>query len=123
MMTKHEDQQDESNFFKSIAHKYVFALLYTDGNLRMNLLGISKLMYYNEKLATEWRDAIRSYINPISCNVYGVKEANENLMKLYDGMVMPLGKNNALDDLLSGPSTNPLVTLFPFRRKEDESDE
>lgn len=45
---------DNCMFFKSLAHKYIYILLYTSGKTRCNLLDITEEMYYNKQLATEW---------------------------------------------------------------------
>lgn len=82
-----EKQGSEETYFKSVAHKYIFALLYTDAALRKELLGISEELYFDEAKAKEWRNKIVLLIHPDNCSIQGADEANKKLLDLYGRMV------------------------------------
>ena len=73
--------------FKSEAHKYIFILLYTDAKNRCDLLGITEEMYYNESLATQWRNNIYYKIYNGDSNLDSLKNiAIDKLNKFYYSM-------------------------------------
>ena len=43
-------------YFVSEAHKLVFALLFTDKKIRMELLGIGEELYLDKEKAKEWKE-------------------------------------------------------------------
>lgn len=82
---KKEDVKD--SYFKSVAHKYIFALSYTDTRLRQELLNITEELYTDEKKAKEWRNRIVTLIHPDKCKIEGAAEACAKLSDLYKRMV------------------------------------
>lgn len=70
-------------YFISEGHKFVFALLFTDKDIRCVLLGITKELYFDKFKATEWYNNIRKNI----CSIKGCEVAMLKLDQLYHGMV------------------------------------
>ena len=64
-------------YFVSEAHKLVFALLFTDKKIRMELLGIDEELYHR----------IAKIIHPDTCKIEGCEKAIMKLNELYAGMV------------------------------------
>lgn len=76
------------NAFKSEAHKYIYILLYTDGKLRCKSLRITEQMYYDESLATQWRNDIYNIIYNGDSSLDSFKQkAIEKLDYLYNRMI------------------------------------
>lgn len=73
-------------YFKSIEHKIIFALLYTDSVLRERLLGISEKMYINKDEAKNWRNVLAKLIHPDVCKIDGTEEAIKKLNEFYERM-------------------------------------
>jgi hypothetical protein len=46
------------SFFRGGAEKYIFALLYLDTEMRMNVLGIKKVHYEDPEFTKIWRNKI-----------------------------------------------------------------
>lgn len=81
---------DEYQYFKSTYHRYMFALLYTDGVIRRRLLGVSRRLYHNKILAKIWKDRIYTCINSDYFNseeTAELQKANEKLLELYSNMI------------------------------------
>ena len=74
-------------YFVSEAHKLVFALLFTDKKIRMELLGIGEELYLDKDKAKEWHYRIAKIIHPDTCKIEGCEEAIMKLNELYAGMV------------------------------------
>lgn len=51
-------QNEMVKFFKSEGDMYSFALLHTDGMIRMDMLGFNKEHYSDRRKADEWYDTI-----------------------------------------------------------------
>ena len=81
---------NEDQYFKSTYHKYMFALLYTDGVIRMKLLCINTMLYHSEIQAKRWKDRIYACINSDYLNSEETDElqkANKKLLELYNNMI------------------------------------
>lgn len=74
-------------YFVSEAHKLIFALLFTDKGIRMELLGIEEELYLDEQKAKEWHHRIAKIIHPDTCKIEGCEKAIMKLNELYTGMV------------------------------------
>lgn len=73
-------------YFNSKAHKYVFALVYTDKELREKLLGITEKLYLDKNKAKAWRNDIIKEIHPDKCKLEEAPLANSKLTELYSHM-------------------------------------
>lgn len=74
-------------YFVSEAHKLVFALLFTDKKIRMELLRIDEELYLDKEKAKEWHHRIAKIIHPDTCKIEGCEKAIMKLNELYAGMV------------------------------------
>ena len=74
-------------YFVSEAHKLVFALLFTDKKIRMELLGIGEELYLDKEKAKEWHHRIAKNNHPDTSKIEGCEEAIMKLNELYAGMV------------------------------------
>lgn len=77
----------ETQYFKSKEHMLIFALLFTDKELREQLLGISQEFYFDKDKAKEWRNVILKSIHPDSCKIDGAESAVKKLNAIYNRMV------------------------------------
>lgn len=80
------DNSSSYEEFKSLKDKYVFALLKTDGHVRMELLGVTKAMYTLKENADRWK----SNVKEILCDGEydeDTEKALEQLEILYQRMI------------------------------------
>ena len=82
-----EEKFNLSLYFVSEAHMLVFALLFTDKQIRMELLGITEELYFDKSKAKEWYHRITKIIHPDICDIEGCQKATMKLNELYNGMV------------------------------------
>lgn len=87
MEKENKEKYDLDSYFVSEAHKLIFALLFTDKKIRMELLGIEEELYLNEEKAKEWHHRIAKIIHPDTCTIEGCEKAIMKLNELYSGMV------------------------------------
>lgn len=67
------------NYFKDEKSFYEYAILFTDGQYRMNLLKMSRVLYGNKKASENWYLNIREKIED--------KKAIDKLEKIYMNMI------------------------------------
>lgn len=82
-----KQKYDLDLYFVSEAHKLIFALLFIDKEIRMELLGIEEELYLDEEKAKEWYRRIAKIIHPDTCKIKGCEKAIMKLNELYTGMV------------------------------------
>lgn len=82
-----KEKYNLSLYFVSEAHKLIFALIFTDKRIRMELLGITEELYLDKNKAKEWYHRITKMIHPDTCNIEGCQKATIKLNELYNGMV------------------------------------
>ena len=80
------EERLDSDYFKSLAHEYLFYLTKTDGSVRQELLGIKKIHYYDKNVAKMWYNGIRRVIE-VAKGIDIYNQAVANLDKLYKNMV------------------------------------
>ena len=74
-------------YFVNEGAKFIFALLHTDCEVRMNLLGITELHYTSDLLANAWRDYIKIAILRTDFDDDLKTQALEKLGNLYKNMI------------------------------------
>ena len=74
-------------YFKSLAHEYIFALVFTDQKVRQNLLHITEDLYRDGEKARIWRNGIAKEIHPDKCNIPNAADATIKIGELYARMV------------------------------------
>lgn len=79
--------ENNLNYFKSEADKYIFCLLELDGEERMKQLKIYKSLYVNKNAAREWYMNIARNIHPDTCKLEKSVEAMAELTSIYNKMV------------------------------------
>ena len=85
--TQQLNTDGEDLYFKSLVHRYVFALVELDGESRQRVLGITQELYNNKEKAKTWRDIIVKQIHPDYCKIEGAESAMSKLNELYSRMV------------------------------------
>jgi len=78
---------NEDSYFKSKGAKYVFALLYLDGQCRCNILGITEDLYGNNKKAKRWHRRIERAILYNALYLENYEDALNKLEKMYFRML------------------------------------
>lgn len=78
---------EDDQYFKSKAHRYVFALAELDGESREIILEITKELYNNNEMAKAWRDKILKIIHPDICKIDGATKAMTKLNEIYSRMI------------------------------------
>ena len=73
-------------YFASEEHKLIFALVFTDTDLRAQLLGITEELYTDKQKAKEWRNSVAKKIHPDYCKIDGAAEATKKLNDFYKSM-------------------------------------
>ena len=73
-----------NEFFKSEAHKIVFALNYLDGDNKMKVLGITLAHFTNKKVREQWHDKMKELIEN---SEYNNAEIISKLEMLYNEMI------------------------------------
>ena len=74
-------------YFINEGAKFIFALIHTDKDIRMNLLGITKSHYLNSNTANLWKSYVE---NAIFCTNFSNNlkmMALEKLNELYKNMI------------------------------------
>lgn len=82
VIIKHEDP-----YFRSEASRYIFALVELDTEKRAELLGITRALYSDAKLAKKWYRDISKIIHPDVCNEAHADQAMAKLGQLYRRMI------------------------------------
>ena len=82
-----QSSENNLNYFKSQADKYIFCLLELDGEERMKQLKIYKSLYVNKNAAREWYMNIARNIHPDVCKTEKSAEAMAELTSIYNKMV------------------------------------
>jgi len=72
-------------YFKNEETKYIFYLVALEGKIQMDFLGIDRKYYGNRERAKNWYEEIKKKI--VNSKHPKLKEAIENLNKLYRGMI------------------------------------
>ena len=85
-LNEHLDYNDDQ-YFKSLQHRYIFALVELDGESREKLLKITRELYNDKDKAKSWRDKIVKLIHPDVCTIEGSDKAVAKLNELYSRMV------------------------------------
>ncbi len=80
---KHELYDD---YFVSNEVKLIFSLLYTEGETRTEILGITEDMYESIALAKAWKSAIIKQIHPDKCKHPKASEAASKVNAIYTRM-------------------------------------
>lgn len=80
------DEAYDDLFFKSKAAKYIFILTQTDGETRMNLLGVDMRHYTDAKVAAAWMRDIAKCIHPDNCTHPLAEKAFNKLDEIYKVM-------------------------------------
>lgn len=86
-MEKKEIKEEEDKYFISKQHRYVFALVELDGEIRAKIIGITKELYHDKGKAKIWRDALVKQIHPDVCSVDGAEIAVAKINELYARMI------------------------------------
>jgi len=84
---KKSNEVEEDKYFKSIKHRYIFALTELDGEIRAKILGITKELYNDKKKAKKWRDKLTVLLHPDVCNIEGAEKAMAKINELYERMI------------------------------------
>lgn len=84
---RRKEEEDDVEYFKSNADKYIFALCELDGENREKLLGITREHYSKLKSAKSWRNNIVKLIHPDHCKSKNAKEAIAKLNQIYERMI------------------------------------
>lgn len=85
---KNEEFNDNNeDYFKSKADKYIYCLLELSGEQRMKQLKIYKSLYINKEAAKEWYMNIAKNIHPDICKSKKAAEAMAELRSIYNNMV------------------------------------
>lgn len=75
------------SYFSSPEAMIIFTLIYLDGEIREEVLGIKEEFYESIKKAKMWRGRIASKIHPDKCHLPQSAEATAKLNFLYEEMV------------------------------------
>lgn len=86
-MEKKEIKEEEDKYFISKQHRYVFALVELDGEIRAKIIGITKELYHDKDKAKIWRDTLVKQIHPDICSVDGAENAMAKVNELYARMI------------------------------------
>jgi len=81
------NKDNEDLYFKSQAHRYIFALVELDGESRQRVLDINDELYHDKEKAKKWRDNIVKLIHPDSCKIEDMENAMAKLNYLYSRMI------------------------------------
>lgn len=73
-------------FFQSEAAELIFYLTQTSGEMRVDRLGITRMHYRNEEVATEWRNNLLKVIHPDVCDHPLAAKATEEVNRFYKDM-------------------------------------
>ena len=85
---KNEEFNDNNeDYFKSKADKYIYCLLELSGEQRMKQLKIYKSLYINKEAAKKWYMNIAKNIHPDICKSKKAAEAMAELRSIYNNMV------------------------------------
>ena len=71
-------------YFKDETTKIIFALLKLPGKVKMDLLGIQRIHYFNSDISKNWYEETKNKI--INSKHPKLMEAMKELEKLYKGM-------------------------------------
>jgi len=76
-----------SGFFANEQLMLIFALIYLDQDLRVEILGINEEMYESAAKAKRWRAKIVKKIHPDYCPHPQASAATAKLNSIYEGMI------------------------------------
>lgn len=65
----------------------IFALIFLDGEIRENILGIREELYDSKNKAKYWKARLIKKIHPDICNHPSANEATAKLNSLYERMI------------------------------------
>lgn len=82
---KHRDAEDD--FFLSISHRYIFALIDLDGKSRQKILGVDSRHYSNKDLAKQWYRALSKKLHPDAVDHPLARTAFGKLHDMYQEML------------------------------------
>lgn len=82
-----KEKFDGDKYFKSLQHRYIFALVELEAEDRAKILGITRELYNEKDKAKNWRDNIIKLIHPDSCKIEGCEQAVAKVNELYSRMV------------------------------------
>lgn len=75
------------SYFSTKESMIIFALLYLEGDIRANILGIREDLYESEKKAKNWRGKIVKLIHPDKCKHPRADDATSKLNAIYNRMI------------------------------------
>ena len=81
------DAQNADPFFKDEASKAIFFLLYGEGELRTNTLGITVELYKNQELAKAWYRDMVKLVHPDNCSHPMAAKAFMEVNRIHKRMI------------------------------------